>query len=72
MFVANRVAVHDGMVAARDTPHRGILNLLLRCMLVSTFIGEVVCAVAAAMMHGGVVASLQSSVDAGLDHVGMR
>jgi hypothetical protein len=40
------------------TPHRGIPNLLLRCILVSTIIGSVVCAVAAAMMHGGMVAPL--------------
>jgi hypothetical protein len=72
MFVANRVAVHDGRVAARGTPHRGIPNLLLRCILVSTIIGEVVCAVAAAMMHGGMVAPLLSSVDARNNHVSIR
>jgi hypothetical protein len=41
MFVANRVAVHDGRFAARRTPLSSFRQLLLRCILVSTIIGEI-------------------------------
>jgi hypothetical protein len=56
----------------RRTPLSSFRQLLLSGVVLLRCFGGAFVAVAAAMMHGGVVAPLQSSVDAGLDHVFMR
>jgi hypothetical protein len=53
---ADAIPVRDGELASRRPPHRSILHLLRCRHVMLAVVGCVVCAVAAAMTHGGVVA----------------